>query len=283
MPTASQIRQLTLVSGSSSPAYAVAIPANRSRPPLYPILDADVAAAAGWTLLDLATACLAGGATWFQVRAKRAASGWLLDTTAAIVERAHAGGAVVIVNDRADVARLAGADGVHVGQDDLTPAAVRAIVGDTALVGFSTHTPEQIAAAVREPISYLAIGPVFGTSTKSTGYDAVGLDGVRQARRMLDTHQADPTFLTGAGAPPPARTDADTSPRICLSSARRGRRRSHQTHPPLPPLVAIGGITLERASSVMDAGAASVAVISDLLATGDPEARVRAYVERLSR
>ena len=207
-------------------------------PALYAILDADVAAAAGWTLPDLASAYLNGGAMVLQVRAKRAASGWLLDTAAALVERAHTGGALVIVNDRADIARHAGADGVHVGQDDLTPSAIRAIVGDTALVGFSTPTPEQVAAAVREPISYLAIGPVFGTTTKTTGYEAVGLERVREA--------------------------ADRA-------AERGLR-----------LVAIGGITLETAAAVIEAGATSVAVISDLLATRDPEARVRSYVQQLS-
>ena len=157
---------------------------------------------------------------------------------AAVAERAHAAGATLIVNDRADVARLAGADGVHVGQDDLSPASVRRIVGADAIVGLSTHTTHQLDAAVREPVSYVAIGPVFGTATKATGHDAVGLRMVREA-------------------------------------AGRARARGL-------PLVAIGGITLDRAASVIDAGAASVAVIGDLLAGGDPEARVRAFLERLS-
>src|SRR5437588_8080033 len=108
-----------------------------SRPlfPLYAILDADVAASAGWTILDLAAAYLNGGARLLQVRAKRAASGWLLDTAAAITEQARAADATVIVNDRADIARLANADGVHLGQDDLSVTAARAIVGAPALVG----------------------------------------------------------------------------------------------------------------------------------------------------
>jgi len=209
-------------------------------PPLYAIVDADVAAAAGWTLVDLASACLAGGATLLQVRAKDASSGWLLDTAALIVERAHAAGTRVVVNDRADIARLAGADGVHLGQEDLRPAAARAIVGDAAdetIVGLSTHTLDQIEAALAQPVSYLAIGPVFATATKATGYQAVGLDRVREAA---------------------------------------GRARTRQL-----PLVAIGGITLESAPGVLQAGAASVAVISDLLSGGDPERRVRAYLERL--
>jgi thiamine-phosphate pyrophosphorylase len=70
---------------------------------------------------------------------------------------------------------------VHVGQDDLSPADARAIVGDEALVGVSTHSPDQIASASTAPVSYIAVGPVFGTSTKATGYDAVGLDLVRRA------------------------------------------------------------------------------------------------------
>jgi thiamine-phosphate pyrophosphorylase len=132
-----------------------------------------------------------------------------------------------------------------VGQDDLSPSAVRLIVGADALVGFSTHTERQIDAALREPINYLALGPVFGTATKDTGYAAVGLDRVRYAAAAL----ARKPILT------------------------RGTPHG---------LVAIGGITLERAADVVRAGADSVAVISDLLSTGDPRARVREYLDRLS-
>ena len=189
--------------------------------------------------LDVARAFLAGGARFLQLRAKNLSGHEFLDLASAVVELAHRDQAVVIVNDRADIARLAAADGVHVGQEDLSPAAVRAIVGDTASVGLSTHTTEQIDAAVFQPVSYIAVGPVFGTVTKATGYEHVGLAMVREA-------------------------------------ARRATARGL-------PLVAIGGITLENAASVLDAGAASVAVISDLLAGGDPEARVRAYRDRLWR
>jgi len=143
-------------------------------------------------------------------------------------------GAAVIVNDRADLARLSGAAGVHVGQGDLPPTAVRAVVGENAIVGFSTHHVAQVDAAAREPLTYIAVGPVFGTRTKETGYEAVGLEFVRTARA-----------------------------------------RAHER-----PVVAIGGITLGTAPSVIEAGAASVAVIGDLL-VGDPRARVEAYVTRL--
>lgn len=121
-----------------------------------------------------------------QVRAKHAGSGWLLDCTRLIVERAAvAGGATVIVNDRVDVAKLSGASGVHVGQDDLSPAAARSVVGDEFVVGLSTHTSEQLDAAISAPISHVAIGPVFGTRTKETGYEPLGVDRVRAAARQL--------------------------------------------------------------------------------------------------
>jgi thiamine-phosphate pyrophosphorylase len=206
--------------------------------PLYVICDADACRRAGWTLLDFASACLNGGARLLQVRAKAEPSGRLFDETLAIVERAGSE-AQVIVNDRADIARLAGAAGVHVGQDDLSPAEVRSVVGDRAVLGWSTHTTTQLDVALSQPISYVAIGPVFATTTKSTGYEALGLAPVADAARR---------------------------------AAQRGL-----------PLVAIGGITLDRAEAILSHGAASVAVIGDLLVTGDPEGRVRAYLSRLSR
>jgi thiamine-phosphate pyrophosphorylase len=207
--------------------------------PLYAILDGDAAARAGWPILDLAAAYLRGGVRFLQLRAKAMPGDALLATASAVVQLAHQHRARIFINDRADIARLAGADGVHVGQDDLPPPAVRAVMGAAADVGLSAHTIEQVERAVLEPVSYVAVGPVFGTVTKATGYAPIGLAIVREAA---------------------ARTNA------------KGL-----------PLVAIGGITLESAVSVLHAGAASVAVISDLLTTGDPEARVRAFLERLSR
>jgi thiamine-phosphate pyrophosphorylase len=207
-------------------------------PRLTAIVDVDASARAGLRPLDVAKAFLQGGATFLQLRAKALGGGGFLDLAAAVVELASAGGARVVVNDRADIARLASAAGVHVGQDDLTPADVRSIVGTTAMVGLSTHTVEQVDRALEQPITYIAIGPVFGSVTKSTGYDRVGLVMVGEA-------------------------------------AKRARSRSL-------PMVAIGGITLFTAASVIDAGAASVAVIGDLLTTGNPEARVREYLRALA-
>ena len=146
-------------------------------------------------------------------------------------------GAQVIVNDRADVAALASAAGVHVGQDDLSPDAVRRLMGPDRIVGFSTHTVVQLDHAVQQPVTYVAVGPIFGTASKNTGYDPVGLALVEAA-------------------------------------AARARPRGLQ-------VVAIGGITLERAADVIRAGADSVAIISDLLTSGDPRARVREFLRTL--
>jgi thiamine-phosphate pyrophosphorylase len=208
-------------------------------PRLYAILDAELAESRGWSPLDLGRAFFNGGARLVQLRAKHWPSGLLLDAAARLVEMARDFGAAVIVNDRADVALLAGANGVHLGQDDLSPADARRLVGPDAAVGLSTHTPAQVDLARLDPVTYLAIGPIWTTATKDTGYDAVGLDLIRYA----------------AGA------------------SKRGGG--------VLPVVAIGGVTLARAPEAISAGAASVAVIGDLLATGDPEARTREYVMRL--
>lgn len=123
------------------------------------------------------------------MRAKHAPSGWLLDCTARIVERAAAAeGVEIIVNDRVDVARLSGASGVHVGQDDLSPRQVRSLAGDDVIVGLSTHTPEQVECAVREPVSHIAIGPVFATATKDSGYAPVGVDRVQVVSAIAARH-----------------------------------------------------------------------------------------------
>jgi thiamine-phosphate pyrophosphorylase len=179
------------------------------------------------------------------LRAKTLSGRELLDVATQLQSIVGPAGGLLVVNDRADIARLAGAGGVHVGQDDLSPAAVRAIAGEGTVIGFSTHTEAQVDAGVREPVTYLAIGPVFGTATKDTGYRAIGLDRVR--------------YAAAACARAPMLTN--------------GRPRG---------LVAIGGITIDRAADVIRAGADSVAVISDLLRTANPRARVREYLDRLS-
>jgi thiamine-phosphate pyrophosphorylase len=91
-----------------------------------------------------------------------------------------------LVNDRADVARLAGASGVHVGQEDLDVAAARCLVGPDMLVGVSTHNLEQIARGAASSADYIAVGPVFSTSTKTNPDPVVGLDLLRKARAASD-------------------------------------------------------------------------------------------------
>jgi thiamine-phosphate pyrophosphorylase len=133
-------------------------------------------------------AAIAGGACAVQYRAKDASARAMYAEAQAL--RALCGAVPFIVNDRVDVALAAGADGVHVGQDDLPVAAVRRVVGDELLVGLSTHSPEQIAAA--DGVDYIGVGPVFATPTKA-GRAAVGLELVREAARAA----AVPWFAIG--------------------------------------------------------------------------------------
>ena len=139
----------------------------------------------GWTVSALADAYLAGGARFIQIRSKHAASGAFLGMCEDVVARARKAGAIVIVNDRADIAKLSAADGVHVGQDDLDPASARRILGGAAIVGVSTHSPDQVRAASAMAVDYIAVGPIFGTSTKETGYRDVGTTFVSEAARIL--------------------------------------------------------------------------------------------------
>jgi thiamine-phosphate pyrophosphorylase len=158
-----------------------------SLPRLYAVLDTGVAASRGWTVADLGQAFLDGGAQLIQLRAKHLDARTLLEAADRLVRLAEPSGARIIVNDRADVAAMCGAAGVHVGQEDLAPREARALLGDRAMIGLSTHTPGQVDAALDEPIDYIAVGPIYGTSTKDTGYAAVGLDLVRYAEKAGDT------------------------------------------------------------------------------------------------
>ena len=147
----------------------------------HAIVDVEASEKAGWTVVDLAHAFLDGGARLIQLRAKRVPSGQFLRLAEVLVRDAATYGGTIVVNDRADIAALAHAGGVHVGQDDLSPSGARRVVGNDAIVGYSTHTIEQVQTAVREPVSYIAVGPVFQTGTKATGYQPVGLDLVSRA------------------------------------------------------------------------------------------------------
>jgi thiamine-phosphate pyrophosphorylase len=199
-------------------------------PAVYPIIDTGLCRQAGLDPVGVAAACLRGGATLLQLRAKGEASGAILAWATQIQALAAGRGARLVVNDRADLALMAGAAGVHLGQEDLPVDVVRALVGPGFVVGLSTHTEAQVDAVPPGLVSYVAVGPIFDTPTKDTGYTPRGIDLVRHAAA---------TVL---------------------------------------PVVAIGGITLARAASVFEAGAQSVAVISDLLDGGDVEGKVRAYL-----
>lgn len=206
-------------------------------PPLYAIVDYQTALEKGWEVCDLAREYLAGGARLVQVRAPSVASCDYLGWCDRVVRDAADYDAQVFVNDRADIAVMAGAAGVHVGQLDVAPTDVRKHLSSRLIVGLSVHTPEQLKESVSAPIDYVAVGPIYKTSTKNTGYEEVGLKLVTRASKMR----------------------------------------------PFRPVVAIGGINLERAMEVRRAGATSVAVISDLLEGNRPAQRVSDYVKALER
>lgn len=166
-------------------------------PPLYAIVDVEVCAERGRDPHDVAQAFLAGGARLLQLRAKSLGGADFLALARAIVAASDAVHAQVIINDRADLALLAGAAGVHVGQEDLSVRDIRRLVGADLLVGLSTHTAAQIEAALQEPISYLAIGPVYATATKATGYEAVGLETVRETARVAHARGIDVVAIGG--------------------------------------------------------------------------------------
>jgi len=188
-------------------------------PRLYCIADA----AYLQTMLELlrfGEALVAGGCTLLQYRNKTGNARAMLEQARQL--KTHLGSSVrLIMNDRADLCLAAGLDGIHVGQEDLSPEAVRRIIGPDRWLGVSTHNPEQLSEADLTSADYLAVGPVFATTSKEKPDPVVGLEGVRRARELTRK-----------------------------------------------PLVAIGGITRANAASVIEAGADSVAVISDLL--GEP-------------
>jgi thiamine-phosphate pyrophosphorylase len=202
-----------------------------SLPRLYVILDAALLTRpAAQTARELGEA----GVRLMQYRNKAAHARELLDTSRELVSVLIPYGASLIVNDRADIAAMADAQGVHVGQEDLEVEKVRAVVGASKWVGVSTHNLEQFRHAVATSADYIAVGPVFATSSKANPDPVVGTEFVREVRRFTDK-----------------------------------------------PIVAIGGITLERAASVIAAGADSVAVISDIVRAPDPADRARQYLDVL--
>jgi thiamine-phosphate pyrophosphorylase len=153
-------------------------------PFLYAILDAE---RLGERPAGAAAEALArGGAAVVQLRAKRASDRRLLELGEETRDGARRSGALFLVNDRPDVARILDADGVHLGQDDLPPAEARRLLGPAAIIGRSTHSLAQLQAASSAPVDYIALGPIFATATKTDAEAVVGLDLLRAARRLTD-------------------------------------------------------------------------------------------------
>ena len=198
--------------------------------PLYAI--ADTLGRLELSFFGLAEQICAGGARLLQLRVKDRPTREFLTIAQEVRTICHRYGSLLIINDRADIALAVEADGVHVGQEDLPLAAARKVLGPGKLIGVSTHDPAQALAAGRGGADYLGFGPLFGTSTKATGYSARGLDQLREVRALVSL-----------------------------------------------PIVAIGGITAERAPAVLAAGADAVAMISDLVLATDITAKVRETLE----
>jgi thiamine-phosphate pyrophosphorylase len=174
--------------------------------------------------VEAAAAVLEAGARIVQFRYKQFFSREVFETARRIADLCRSAGAQFVINDRADIAMMLGA-GLHLGQDDLPPSEARRIMPAGSLIGFSTHSEAHLRAADREPVDYLAFGPIFATASKENPDPVVGVDQLRRLRALTKK-----------------------------------------------PLIAIGGITRQNARSVFEAGADSVAVISDLY----PDTRARA-------
>jgi thiamine-phosphate pyrophosphorylase len=201
-------------------------------PRFYPILDAGLLLGTGLSIESFAHELRAAGIRFLQYRDKDAADELLLERAAMLRAIFPASDSCLILNDRVPLVVSAGYDGVHVGQEDLSPVQARRFLGSEIVVGVSTHGEAQLLDAAMSPVDYVAIGPVFTTSSKQVPDPVVGLEGVRAARAITDK-----------------------------------------------PLVAIGGITRANCGAVIEAGADSVAVISDLIQ--NPGKSVEEFFTRL--
>jgi thiamine-phosphate pyrophosphorylase len=185
-------------------------------PKIYPITDCRLSKL---THAEQTEKLIAGGATFVQLREKYAAPKDFYEQAKLALEIARRNNVKIIINDRVDIALALKADGVHLGQDDLSPVEARKILGKNVIIGLSTHNLAQASEAVDLPIDYVAIGPVFATDTKENPDDEVGIENLKQIRKAIGKI----------------------------------------------PLVAIGGINSSNFREVLDTGADSVAIISDLV------------------
>ena len=151
-------------------------------PKIYPITDVSLA---GISHGEQVGRLIAGGATFIQLREKHASPRDFFEAAKPAIEIARKNNVMIIINDRVDIARALGADGVHLGQDDLPPNAAREVLGPDAIIGFSTHSVEQAIDAAGLPIDYIAIGPIFETRTKENPDPIVGLDGLAEVKKNI--------------------------------------------------------------------------------------------------
>lgn len=198
-------------------------------PRLYAIMDASLLRTSA---LSFAKLLVDSGVELIQYRNKQISPQLLLSHSKELIDCCRSKAARYVVNDRADIAAVLSADGLHIGQSDIDVERARALCGGACWIGVSTHDLDQVREADDSSADYVAVGPIFPTATKDQPEPAVGVEFVRRARQLTRK-----------------------------------------------PLVAIGGLTVERAAEVYRAGADSVAVARDLICAPDPAARARQYLE----
>lgn len=209
-------------------------------PKLYAITSRELS---NCTHEELVRVMLKGGARLIQLRDKDTSGVELLEEARSCLKHTRYAGAVLIINDRLDVAMAADADGLHLGQEDIPVEEARRVLGEKKIIGISTHSLKEFRAALGTSADYIAFGPIFPTKTKVNPHPPVGLELLRMAKAASDR-----------------------------------------------PIVAIGGITPDRASEVISAGADSIAVISalypwpdklDIMSKPDVYGGVRAFIEAM--
>jgi len=178
-------------------------------PRFYPILDTALLARRGLEVVSAAEAILQGGAKILQLRHKTHFSRDVFSQAQRIHSLCAAAGALLVINDRADMALLLDA-ALHIGQDDLPPAAARRLLGPARLLGFSTHNEAQLRAALREPVDYVALGPICGTASKLNPDPVVGLKELRRLRALTDKPLVAIGGITRANAGEVIAAGADT-------------------------------------------------------------------------
>jgi thiamine-phosphate diphosphorylase len=177
-----------------------------SLPKLYAITDCQLSNCSHEEIVRM---MLAGGARLIQLRDKEASSREMLDQARACLKLTREAGATLIINDRVDVALTAGADGVHLGQGDMKVEDAREILGDDKIIGVSTHSIDQFRAALETSANYIAVGPVYQTKTKENPAPVVGLELVREAKKLTDRPLAAIGGITPERAPEVIEAGAD--------------------------------------------------------------------------